>query len=106
MLTAAVTCLQLVQFSSNSVSAKDKGKGLLNMGNFLDTTNIDNRFDFSEWVRGYGKYLDEQLEVYRELNFYPVSCHSHHLRTCSIPIGAWLATPEITPSLGQCTDHE
>lgn len=44
------------------------------MGNFLDTTNIDGRFDFSEWVRGYGKYLDEQLEVYKGLNFYPVSC--------------------------------
>ena len=63
----------MVQYGNNS-SSKQKGGGqLLDMGNFLDTTNIDNRFDYSEWVRGYGKYLDEQLEVYRELTFYPVS---------------------------------
>lgn len=64
--------MQLAQYSTNQ-AANMKGKGLLNMGNFLDTTNINGRFDFSEWVRGYGKYLDEQLEVFKELNFYPVS---------------------------------
>lgn len=38
------------------------GKGrLLNMENFIDRTNIEGRFDFSEWVRAYGKYLDEQV---------------------------------------------
>ena len=63
--------MQLAQYSNNQ-SAASKGRGLLDMGNFLDTTNIDGRFDFSEWVRGYGKYLDEQLDVYKELSFYPV----------------------------------
>lgn len=49
------------------------GKGhLLNMDNFIDTTNIEGRFEFSEWVRAYGKYLDEQLEVYQKINFYQV----------------------------------
>jgi hypothetical protein len=63
----------MVQFGNNASSKQKSGGQLLNMGNFLDTTNIDHRFDYSEWVRGYGKYLDEQLEVYRELTFYPVS---------------------------------
>ena len=49
------------------------GKGhVLNMDNFIDTTNIEGRFEFSEWVRAYGKYLDEQLEVYQKINFYQV----------------------------------
>lgn len=64
----------MVQYGNNASSANSRSGGqLLGMGNFLDTTNIDGRFDYSEWVRGYGKYIDEQLEVYRELNFYPVS---------------------------------
>ena len=72
MMTRLFWVMQMVQYGNN-VSSKQKGGGqLLDMGNFLDTTNIDNRFDYSEWVRGYGKYLDEQLEVYRELTFYPV----------------------------------
>lgn len=49
------------------------GKGhVLNMDNFIDTTNIEGRFEFSEWVRAYGKYLDEQLEVYQKISFYQV----------------------------------
>ena len=64
----------MIQYGNNASSTNSKTSGqLLGMGNFLDTTNIEGRFDFSEWVRGYGKYIDEQLEVYRELNFYPVS---------------------------------
>ncbi|KAK9806363.1 hypothetical protein WJX72_011503 [[Myrmecia] bisecta] len=54
-----------------------QGKGhVLNMDNFIDTTNIEGRFDMSEWVRAYGKYLDEQLEVYARINFYQEQEHS------------------------------
>ncbi|EIE26322.1 hypothetical protein COCSUDRAFT_58860 [Coccomyxa subellipsoidea C-169] len=35
---------------------------ILDMDNFIDTTNIEGRFEYSEYVRAYGKYLDEQLE--------------------------------------------
>lgn len=31
------------------------------MDNFIDRTTSEGRFDFSEWVRAYGKYLDEQV---------------------------------------------
>lgn len=44
--------------------AKGRGGRVLAMDNFLDTTNIEGRFDYSEWVRAYAKYLDEQLEVF------------------------------------------
>ena len=30
------------------------------------------RFDYSEWVRSYARYLDEQLEVYAKIAFYQV----------------------------------
>ena len=46
---------------------------VLNMDNFIDTTNIEGRFEFSEFVRAYGKYLDEQLEVYNSIQWYQVS---------------------------------
>ena len=45
---------------------------VLNMQNFIDTSNIEGRFEFSEWVRAYGKYLDEQLEVFSKIQFYQV----------------------------------
>lgn len=45
---------------------------VLNMDNFIDTTNIEGRFEFSEFVRAYGKYLDEQLEVYNGIQWYQV----------------------------------
>ena len=62
--------LQLLKYSETTT----QGKGhVLNMDNFIDTTNIEGRFEFSEWVRAYGKYLDEQLEVYQRINFYQVS---------------------------------
>lgn len=61
--------LQLLKYSETTT----QGKGhVLNMDNFIDTTNIEGRFEFSEWVRAYGKYLDEQLEVYQRINFYQV----------------------------------
>ena len=61
--------MQLLKYSETIT----QGKGhVLNMDNFIDTTNIEGRFDFSEWVRAYGKYLDEQLEVYQRINFYQV----------------------------------
>lgn len=31
--------------------------------NFIDKTTSDGRFDFSEWVRAYGKYLEEQVRA-------------------------------------------
>lgn len=34
---------------------------LFAMDNFIDKTTAEGRFDFSEWVRAYGKYLDEQV---------------------------------------------
>ncbi|BDA41120.1 probable clathrin assembly protein At2g01600 at N-terminal half [Coccomyxa sp. Obi] len=43
---------------------------ILDMDNFIDTTNIEGRFEFSEYVRAYGKYLDEQLEVFASIRFY------------------------------------
>ncbi len=45
---------------------------LLNMDNFIDTSSAEGRFDYSEWVRAYGRYLDEQLEVYAKINYYQV----------------------------------
>ena len=44
--------------------ARGRGGRVLLMDNFLDTTNVEGRFDFSEWVRAYGRYLDEQLDVF------------------------------------------
>lgn len=51
---------QLVKASTHLTHGKGR---LLNMDNFIDLTNIEGRFDFSEWVRAYGKYLDEQVGV-------------------------------------------
>ncbi|KAL6779089.1 hypothetical protein ACKKBF_B18805 [Auxenochlorella protothecoides x Auxenochlorella symbiontica] len=48
----------------NRVGAPARGRGPLGVDNFIDTTNIEGRFDFSEFVRAYGKYLDEQLRLY------------------------------------------
>lgn len=45
---------------------------VLNMDNFIDTTNIEGRFEFSQFVRAYGKYLDEQLEVFNAIQWYQV----------------------------------
>lgn len=41
------------------------------MDDFLDmSAGSEGRFEFSEWVRAYGRYLDEQLDVYSSINFY------------------------------------
>eukprot|EP00884_Botryococcus_braunii_P012856 jgi/Botrbrau1/21571/Bobra.174_2s0068.2 len=63
---------QLLKYSDSEKHTRHQQKGshILNMDNFIDTTNIEGRFEFSEYVRGYGKYLDEQLEVYARINFY------------------------------------
>ena len=50
---------------------RDGGR-LFRMDNFIDTTNIEGRFDFSEFVRAYGKYLDEQLAVVAQCGWYQV----------------------------------
>ncbi|CAL5227469.1 g10446 [Coccomyxa viridis] len=49
---------------------------VLNMDNFIDTTNIEGRFEFSQFVRAYGKYLDEQLEVYNAIQWYQEQEHA------------------------------
>ena len=68
-LLIAAVCIQMLKYSESTTV----GKGhMLNMDNFIDTTNIEGRFEFSEWVRAYGKYLDEQLEVYHKISFYQV----------------------------------
>lgn len=66
--------VQLLKYSDSEKHARHQQQGshILNMDNFIDTTNIEGRFEFSEYVRGYGKYLDEQLEVYARINFYMV----------------------------------
>jgi hypothetical protein len=47
-----------------SAAAKGRGGRVLAVDNFMDTATADGRFDFSEWVRAYGRYLDEQLDVF------------------------------------------
>lgn len=44
--------------------ARGRGGRVLAVDNFMDTTNMEGRFDYSEWVRAYGKYLNESLEVF------------------------------------------
>ncbi len=70
---SSIYCVaQLLKYSETVT----QGKGhVLNMDNFIDTTNIEGRFEYSEWVRAYGKYLDEQLEVYHKIAFYQVWPH-------------------------------
>ena len=71
-LRSIVCVAQLLKYSETVT----QGKGhVLNMDNFIDTTNIEGRFEYSEWVRAYGKYLDEQLEVYHKIAFYQVWRH-------------------------------
>ena len=42
-----------------------RGGRVLAVDNFVDAHGGKGRYDYSEWVRAYGRYLDEQLEVYR-----------------------------------------
>lgn len=58
---------ELVKLASHLTNGKGR---LLNMDNFIDRTNIEGRFDFSEWVRAYGKYLDQQVETYAAINWF------------------------------------
>lgn len=67
--------MQLLKYSEEVT--RGKAKQILNMDNFIDTANSEGRFEFSEWVRAYGKYLDEQLEVYGQMNYYQVGPYSH-----------------------------
>ena len=66
---------QLLKYSENLT--KGRAGQILNMDNFIDTSNIEGRFEFSEWVRAYGKYLDEQLDVYSRISFYQARCRAH-----------------------------
>ena len=67
--------MQLLKYSEEVT--RGKAKQVLNMDNFIDTSNVEGRFEFSEWVRAYGKYLDEQLEVYGQISFYQVRSRAH-----------------------------
>ena len=71
--------MQLLKYSENLT--KGRAGQILNMDNFIDTSNIEGRFEFSEWVRAYGKYLDEQLDVYSKISFYQVGQDT----VCGIP---------------------
>ena len=64
--------MQLSKQDGFDASLKGKSGGVLDMTNFLDTTNIDGRFDYSEWVRAFGRYLQETLDVWRNLSFFAV----------------------------------
>ena len=100
------SCAQLLKYSENLT--KGRAGQILNMDNFIDTSNIEGRFEFSEWVRAYGKYLDEQLDVYSRISFYQVPCDEHacsccrsyllctakqHTRTASTLTSSWTCTP-------------
>ncbi len=54
-----------------ALAAGGRGSGrLFRMDNFIDTTNIEGRFEYSAFVRAYGKYLDEQLAVVAQCGWY------------------------------------
>ncbi len=64
-----------LEASSKSTSGggpvREKGGHILRVDDFLDmSAGSEGRFEFSEWVRAYGRYLDEQLSVYSSINFY------------------------------------
>ncbi len=42
----------------------------LHMDGFLDTNAAEGRYDFSEWVRAYCKYIDESLDAYWHTSWY------------------------------------
>lgn len=50
--------------------AKGRGGRVLGLDNFMDTTNIEGRFDYSEWVRAYSRYLDESLDVFMSIKWH------------------------------------
>ncbi|KAK9841873.1 hypothetical protein WJX81_008520 [Elliptochloris bilobata] len=63
--------LDLSEPGSGALAGGGRGSGrLFRMDNFIDTTNIEGRFEFSEFVRAYGKYLDEQLAVVAQCGWY------------------------------------
>jgi hypothetical protein len=50
---------------------RGRGGHALAVDNFLDASSGEGRFDFSEWVRAYGKYLDEQVAVFAATGWRP-----------------------------------
>jgi len=42
----------------------------LSMDSFLDSKTKEGKFDYSEWVRAYCRYLDETLDVYFNIGWY------------------------------------
>jgi len=52
--------------------AKQKKRRIhpLNMDGFLDTKAVEGKYDFSEWVRAYCKFIDESLDAYYQSGWY------------------------------------
>ena len=42
----------------------------LHMDSFLDVKTSEGKYDFSEWVRAYCRYIDETLDVYHHTGWY------------------------------------
>ncbi|KAI3432215.1 hypothetical protein D9Q98_003777 [Chlorella vulgaris] len=71
---------ELVKYSESLAHTSHGGAGgvgsaptrLFSTDNFVDRGGGkgEGRFDFSEWVRAYGRYLDEQLKVFSALRWY------------------------------------
>ncbi len=58
---------------ANANDAKRPGRTRvypLHMDGFLDTNAVEGRYEFSEWVRAYCKYIDESLDAYWHTSWY------------------------------------
>ncbi|PSC73445.1 clathrin assembly [Micractinium conductrix] len=68
---------ELAKYSDSLAHSHGRGAGgagappprLFCTDNFIDRTTSEGRYDFSEWVRAYGKYLEEQLTVYSAIRW-------------------------------------
>ena len=81
LLKTDAAALQEAARGGTTGTPQRRGSGgrarVLDMENFIDTTNIEGRFEFSEYVRAYGKYLDEQLDVFGATRFYQARRPGH-----------------------------
>lgn len=83
LCASEVQLLDLSEPGSGALASGGRGSGrLFRMGDFIDTTNIEGRFEFSEFVRAYGKYLDEQLAVVAQCGWYQARRTAQCLEKC------------------------
>ena len=75
------------------------------MGDFIDTTNIEGRFEFSEFVRAYGKYLDEQLAVVAQCGWYQARCPAPRLHPRPFTTGDWALRLSLCGRPCPCSFH-